>query len=211
MAVPPPGSIVVAVKIVPLPEKKDPRLVPADGPADDPAAGGRCGLPDRLPRPDRRDVPPPRDQQPLFDLDGSQAFRVRSVPRGARRFPHDQPFTGGSRLRARSRGRGESQGMGKGRRGVEPDDRPGRHGADAESRRHRAGGSELRAGQGGAAEGVFQVLQRVRDERHPRGAPDDVRLRRGQRPAAGGLHGLLPVRPWSTSCFRPGDRPSPGR
>ena len=53
------------------------------------------------------------------------------------------------------------------------------------------------------AEGVFQVLQRVRDERHPRGAADDERLRRGQRAAAGGLHGFRP-------CDA-GPRPDPGR
>ncbi|HEX8043571.1 SLBB domain-containing protein, partial [Candidatus Deferrimicrobium sp.] len=52
MAVPPPGSIVVAVKIVPLPEKKDPRLFqPTAQPTIQPPeidAGYLIGTPDRI-------------------------------------------------------------------------------------------------------------------------------------------------------------------
>jgi len=52
MAVPPPGSVVVAVKIVPLPEKKDPRLFqPTVQPTVQPPevdAGYLTGTPDRI-------------------------------------------------------------------------------------------------------------------------------------------------------------------
>ena len=51
LAVPPPGSVVVAVKIVPLPEKKDPRFQPTVQPTIQPPevdAGYLTGTPDRI-------------------------------------------------------------------------------------------------------------------------------------------------------------------
>ena len=84
MAVPPPGSIVVAVKIVPLPEKKDPRLFqPMAQPTIQPPeidAGYLTGSPDRIGEMFRLlGISSPYSIS--MDL---EALRVRPVPPGAR-------------------------------------------------------------------------------------------------------------------------------
>ena len=204
MGVTPPGTILVPIKIVPDPEKKESRPVQPIGAGQtilptDVDAGYLVGPPDRIGE--------------MFHLLGISS--PYSISMDLKHFGHDLFLQGRTGFLTTNRlpvgpdymlGPGDEVKVrvwGKVEGAWNLDDRPGRHGADAEGRRRRAGGTDLRAGPGGAAEGVFQVLQRVRDERHPRGAADDDRLRRGQRAAAGGLHGFLPR--------DAGQRPDPGR